>query len=299
MERRPVPCPLWPLVGLPILVSAWTRGLWAPDEPRYAEVAREVFTEPGLLVMRLCGEVYPDKPPLLFWLAGLLGRVSDWSPAAMRLVSVAATFGTALLVARLARRWWGAREAAWAPALFLGTAMVAELGGRLQLDPLLTLLTTGALVLLEHPGPAGPIEPGGVDGSGRRRRRARLAGLLLGLGVLTKGPVAILVPLMVLVAWRLVPGARGEATSSRPRLDPLAVVLALLPAGLWVGAVIATNPELADHLLFQSATTYTYTRPLFRSFPRNSTIQPTSEGGKGGQDMEGRVENSLSLVGLG
>ena len=49
-------------------------------------------------------------------------------------------------------------------------------------------------------------------------------------------------------------------------------------------------PVLADHLLFKSTKTYTYTRPLFRSFPRNSTIQPTSEGGKGGQDMEGRVE---------
>ena len=58
-------------------------------------------------------------------------------------------------------------------------------------------------------------------------------------------------------------------------------------------------PVLADHLLFQSARTYTYTRPLFRAYPRNSTIQPSAEGGeggeggkggKGGQDMEGRVE---------
>ena len=236
MPRR---LPLWPLVGLPLLISAWSRGLWAPDEPRYAQVAREVFTEPGLLAMRLCGEVYPDKPPLLFWLSGLLGLVSGWSPAAMRLVSVAATFITAWLVARLARRWWGEREAAWAPALFLGTAMLAEHGGRLQLDPLLTLCTTGALAALEL-------------GEGERswRGRARLAGLLLGLGVLTKGPVAILVVVLVLAAWRLLPGARTSGAPRGPRLDPVAVVLTLLPAGLWVAAVVATNPDLADHLLF-------------------------------------------------
>ena len=59
-------------------------------------------------------------------------------------------------------------------------------------------------------------------------------------------------------------------------------------------------PVLADHLLFKSARTYTYTRPLFRAFPRTSTIQPTTtsstkggKGGKGGQDMEGRVEEGF------
>jgi GR25 family glycosyltransferase involved in LPS biosynthesis len=38
-----------------------------------------------------------------------------------------------------------------------------------------------------------------------------------------------------------------------------------------------TLPVLADHILFSVAKTYTYTRPLFRAYPRESTIQPTME----------------------
>lgn len=36
-------------------------------------------------------------------------------------------------------------------------------------------------------------------------------------------------------------------------------------------------PVLADHLIFKTAKTYTYTRPLFRAYSRESTIQPVME----------------------
>ncbi len=49
-----------------------------------------------------------------------------------------------------------------------------------------------------------------------------------------------------------------------------------------------TLPILADHLLFKVANTYTYTRPLFRAYPRKSTIQPTMENGI--DPTKGRVE---------
>lgn len=226
---------LWLWMLLPLIVSAATHGLWAPDEPRYAEVAREVFAEPGWLVMRLCGEVYPDKPPLLFWLAGLFGWLSGWSPFAMRLVSILSMVGTALLIRRLAGRHFGAREAELAPAIFLGTAMVTELGGRLQIDPLLCLLTTLAIERLD------PQHP--TTGA---RRRLRVAGLAMGLGMLAKGPVAVLIPMLVWAAWRWLSGR-----ARRPLvIDPLAIALTLLPVGLWAGAVIALQPELAGPLLF-------------------------------------------------
>ena len=63
----------WMWLVLPLAASAWSRGLWAPDEPRYAEVAREIHESGDWLVLHLCGEVYPDKPPLLYWLAGAAG----------------------------------------------------------------------------------------------------------------------------------------------------------------------------------------------------------------------------------
>jgi len=45
--------------------------LWNPDEPRYAEVAREMVVNGDWVLMHYNGNVYPDKPPLFFWLVGL------------------------------------------------------------------------------------------------------------------------------------------------------------------------------------------------------------------------------------
>lgn len=229
----------WWLLLLPMFASAMSRGWWAPDEPRYAEVAREAFASGHLLVMHLSGGVYPDKPPLLFWIAGAIGSLTGWNVAAMRLVSIAATFVTALGIGVLARRWWGEREAAWAPGIFLGMALVTEIGGRLQIDPLLACLTTIALALL--------------DSSRRSSASVRCAWLLVGLGVLAKGPVALLIVALVLVAWRLAPGARRDPEPSHARapiLDWTSTVLLIAPVMGWAGAAILLEPELARALLF-------------------------------------------------
>ena len=127
------PLALAALAFLPLLLFAALADLWAPDEPRYAEIAREAWGRGGFLVMHLNGAVYPDKPPLLYWLAGATGTLGGFAELAIRVPSLLATFGTAWLVWRLARRWWGAREAALAPFFWLATVMVSYIGGRLQI----------------------------------------------------------------------------------------------------------------------------------------------------------------------
>ena len=161
----------WWWFMLPMVISAVVRDLWAPDEPRYGEVAREVYENGSFLVMHLCGAVYPDKPPLLFWLSGLGGWMTGWSEWALRVPSLLATGLTAWMVVVLARRWWGEVEARWAPVIFLTLAMVTAVGGRLQIDPLLMVLCVGALVV----GTTPTTDP-------RRRTWALLAAGLTFLG---------------------------------------------------------------------------------------------------------------------
>jgi 4-amino-4-deoxy-L-arabinose transferase-like glycosyltransferase len=90
--------------------------LWAPDEPRYGQVAEELrsFEQGalGLVLPHLNGEAYTQKPPLYFWLAALAGapggRVSEFSarlPSALAGIAVALLvigFGTGLLDRRAA-----------------------------------------------------------------------------------------------------------------------------------------------------------------------------------------------------
>jgi 4-amino-4-deoxy-L-arabinose transferase-like glycosyltransferase len=245
------PTLLWLVLLAPLVASAVTRGFWAPDEPRYAEVAREVY-EPGhgggvstdevrapLLVMHLCGEVYPDKPPLLFWLAGGLGALLGWHEPVLRLPSLLATLGTALLVLVLARRWWDRDEARLAPGVLLATVMVTEIGARLQIDPLLTFLCTAAIALADAPAAT--------------RRRAALqalgAGLFVGLAALAKGPVAYLNVGLPLLLWRLLVHRDRSERASAASLGA-ATALAVLPVLLWASAVAAIVPEIARDLFY-------------------------------------------------
>ncbi len=213
--------------------------MWAPDEPRYAEVAREIVERGDFLVMHLCGEVYPDKPPLLYWIAGLAGALSGWSELAMRLVSIASACATAWLCAVLARRWWGREEARLAPALFLGTVMVTDIGGRLQIDPLLALLCTWALVEVDA----------SLGSGGGERMHAVRAGLACGLAALAKGPVAFVVVGLVTLGWMWL-GRRAPRSRPSRWAVALALIPTLVPVAGW--ALLATwrEPELGRQLFY-------------------------------------------------
>jgi len=226
----------WLLLLVPLLASIGTRDWWAPDEPRYAQVAREIYESGEFLVMHLCGSIYRSKPPLLFWISGALGQLADWSEWALRLPSLISTLVCALLTAQLARRFWGEDEARWAPILYLSTTMVAWHGARMQIDPLLSALTLGAIVAASEP----------CDTQRARARRLLAAGLLCGLGVLAKGPIALILFAVPLAGWRWILGPHAQRAGA-PAWAAFAFA-ALAPGLAWASAVVARRPELAYDL---------------------------------------------------
>ena len=176
----------------PALAGLLHRPLLPIDETRYLAVAWQMHRG-SWLVPHLNGQPYSDKPPLLFWLidAGwrLLGVHEWWA----RLVPLLSALACLLLVRRLARRLWPAREAvAWlAPVLMLGALFWGVLQQLVLFDMLLTafvlLAVTGAVEAWHAPHP----------------RAWMLVAAGMGFGVLTKGPVALLhvLPLLLLAPW--------------------------------------------------------------------------------------------------
>jgi 4-amino-4-deoxy-L-arabinose transferase-like glycosyltransferase len=172
------------------------------------------------LIPRVGGEIYPDKPPLAFWLMAAAFRLTGNLRVAFLLPSLAAGLGTLVLVHDLARRLWGREAALHAALLLLFTVQFTLLARSAQLDALVAFWTTlGLYGLLRHLllGPAW--------------RWYFAAWFAMGLGIITKG-VGFL-PLLVFVPWlfarghRLTGLARIEAPRARWWAGPLAMIAAL------------------------------------------------------------------------
>ncbi len=248
LRRVAAPFPPW-VAMLPLVVAAAGRGFWAPDEPRYAQVARDAIENGHWLVLQRCGELYPDKPPLVFWLAGLAGQLTGWNEFAMRVPSLVAAIALAYATAAFARRWWGQAEAGWAGIVLLGMVLVAELGGRLQLDPILAACTSIALLLCA----GARMSPGRMP-----LGRMVLAGAMAGLAALAKGPVAWVVVALPLIAWHVLSHFEyrrsAEPAALRPRTPwtgiAVGVAAAVAPVLAWALAACAVEPELTRHLFW-------------------------------------------------
>jgi len=224
---------------LPIVCAAAFRDLWAPDEPRYAMVARWIYDHGDFVVLRRCGTLYPDKPPFVYWLSGLLGFVTNWNVFAMRLVSIGAMAGVAWMTQRIAAAWLGPREGQWAPVLFLGFALILWNGARIALDPLLTFGCVGAIYFLSA----------SARDSREATRQVLFAGALLGVGMFSKGPVAFVNAGLPLVAWFVFRTRPNSARASKLAYVG-ATLLAVVPVLAWALAACLQEPALWGPLFF-------------------------------------------------
>lgn len=218
--------------------------LWAPDEPYFAEGAREMVADGEWWVPHVNGVVTTDKPPLFFWTIAVLSlpldRVTPWTA---RLPSALAALGVLLLIFRLGRRLGNERVAWMAGAVLATTVMFWEKARWAQIDALLCLLIWVALSAFEA-WRAG-------DASGRR------AGLLFwlaaALAVLAKGPVGLLLPLGIALATLAFDRRLREWRRFAPWTGPLlfaAVVGAWMAAATWgSGGEYSVWGALREHFI--------------------------------------------------
>ncbi len=182
------------LVAVLLFLRLGAPPLADPDEARYARTSVEMLRHGERIVPTYSEQVRLAKPPLLHWMQIMLFRAFGTSAWAARVPSALATLGTMAILAWVARRRFGDEGAAWA-VLFFGTQPLVWAVGRLGIvDPLLALHVFAALAL----DMADPDETG--------RHKAAAVGALLGLAFLAKGPVGVVLPLLLLLAGRTAAG---------------------------------------------------------------------------------------------
>jgi len=196
------------------------------DEHRYAELSRIIAGRGGdWLVPHLNGAVYYDKPPLFFWIAAAAQRIGIGLPAAAIVPSQLGAAAALLATFGIARRLAGP-PAALASAVLLATGVrFASFAGRANLDALLTGFVALSLYAFVRGETA--EEPNASRGW------YAIGCVAAGFGVLVKGPIAIAIPAVTIVAARLLEG-RGKSLLSA--WIPAAVALSLLPVAVWLAA---------------------------------------------------------------
>ena len=169
--------------------------LWEPDQPKYAEVTRNMIESGDYLLLTYHGKNYPNKPPLMFWMIASFSRITGGvDETAARLPSALAGVGVVLLTFIFGRRFLGARVGFIAGAMLLTTSYFVEHSRYVRMDTPLVffMMLMLAIFYLAHD-------------KGRAKWWMWSAFFLLGaLGTMTKGPVGILLPLLICLAFSLV-----------------------------------------------------------------------------------------------
>lgn len=185
LKQLPQPVLLLALLSLAFLYRLGSQALFDLDEGAFSAATFEMLQRHDFITTYLNGEPRFDKPILIYWLqaisVSLLG-VNEW---ALRLPSALAAGAWMWALLRFARRHINPASA-FPTAVIGATAFFVTIIGRAAIaDAMLNLcLTLAMLAIYQY-----STQP--------QRKTIYTAFFWIGLGVLTKGPIAIIIPLCV------------------------------------------------------------------------------------------------------
>jgi len=209
-----------------------------PDEPRYAQVAREMFFRSDLVTPTLGGHTWFEKPALLYWLmiaAFKIFGVHEWSarlrPAVCGLLTVAAVWFIGRQVERASLLSESVDLGFWSALVCASSLGLIVFSRGASFDIVITMTAAWALGLFIS-----------AELSVQHHKQiAFLAGFycFVGLSVLGKGLVGLVIPFGVVGLYYLIRRTWPNRTVWFSVLWGLP--LAILVASLWYGPVIYRN----------------------------------------------------------
>ncbi|BAM04463.1 ArnT family glycosyltransferase [Phycisphaera mikurensis] len=224
---------------LPVLLFLGDAPLRGSSEARYARVAQLTAAEPApagaaprWLVPRTDTGPHLTKPPLAYAAMAVSMRVLGETPLAARLPGALSACGVLALLGFVALRLHGPGVAAVAVGVLAITPLHVAVARVATTDAMLALASLGTLA-------AGLL----ARAAGPSRRVTLLFHGSIALGLLAKGPIALL-PAGLVLGWLALPPADRAALR---RLRPgVGLPLACLPLAAWAGGVAWHDPAAAE-----------------------------------------------------
>lgn len=223
------PAKHWPYAFIAILAASafafffglGRLGLLGPDEPRYAEVAREMVASGDYISTRLCGCLWFEKPALLYWISAVGYHLFGVNELAARAGTATAALATVALM-YCALRSVGLARLGLAASLVLATSGIFIAYARVATPDMVFTATITAALFAGY---------GATKASGRRRLMSWvLCFAFMGLAVLAKGLAGIVLIVAILVLYFLM---TGQLRSVRWRDCLIGLIVFVAVAGSW------------------------------------------------------------------
>lgn len=258
----------WALGGLILafalfyLLPLMFHGLWIPDEPRYAQISQEMLQTGNWVAPHFMGFRYFEKPAAGYWMIALGQAIFGENLFGVRIASALSTGFSVWLAYWLASRLWSDPRKAFAAALlYMSFGLIAGQAGYANLDPQFTLWVNLSLVALWLALDS-QTSPG-------RLGAWTLLGIACGMGVMTKGFLAWLLPVVVAVPYMLWQRRFAELL----RYGPVALIAAVAVSLPWALAIHSQEPDFwrfffwNEHIRRFSADNAQHLRPWWFFLP--------------------------------
>lgn len=227
----------------------WDYPLISPDEPRYAETAREMLASGNFIVPYLDGIPRLVKPVMFYWLQALSMKVFGVNEFAARFPSVVSAAG----LVSLGFLFGSLNGIGFLTAIITMTSLIVVIASKLAItDMLLSFFITAALVFFYVGFDQNSYKKKG-EAYGERSFSIwiLLSIVMMGFGFLTKGPVALLLPVVIIFTFVFI---KGDLLSFLKTfvveivLGALLFIVINLP---WYCLIhIATNGEFTSQFFF-------------------------------------------------
>jgi 4-amino-4-deoxy-L-arabinose transferase-like glycosyltransferase len=238
-----------------------------PDEGRNAEVAREMAQSDDFVLPHLNGVPYLDKPVAFFATAAMLMKLFGPTVLAARLAPLLFTALALGVVAYFSRRLWGSGSSGTAVIATAATPFTLAYSRTVIFDSAVMLWVVAALLGFYAAVEARRNTRRGHGGVAELKqeevswRWSVMAWGAIGLGVLTKGPVVLALPLLIMVPYAV---WRGAVAALFPPAGILFAVAIVLP---WVLTVSNRVPGFLEYAALTETARRLTTDALGRTGP--------------------------------
>jgi len=220
--------------------------LFDADEGAYSEVTREMLANNDFTSALLNDIPFFHKPPLFFWAQAASIRIVGLSEFGLRLPSAVATLLWAASIFLFTRRYFDTRSA-WYATLFMASSFLVTIVGRAATPEAMTnlflTLTLLNIYRFYHTG---------------NKRHIYWTFMFAALGVLTKGSIAMLIPIAVSIVFFALKKKWNHFFQLL--FNPVGLIVFGLIVIPWYIAEFMLYGEafLSDLFLLQKAQTYNY-----------------------------------------